>query len=129
MITAAVICLALNVFYEARGATPFDQEAVTAVALNRADAEHQSVCHVIKEPRQFSWTADHRFAVPKPKNIVDKRAWSDALVVAQEVMYSKAIRQRFGNIMYYHTHYVKPLWDRHLKLAFSTPYHSYYRRA
>jgi hypothetical protein len=36
MIVSAIICLALNVFYEARGASPIDQQAVAAVALNRS---------------------------------------------------------------------------------------------
>lgn len=127
MIVSTLLCLALNVFYETRNATAFDQQAVAAVALNRADATHKSVCHVIREPKQFSWTARHSLTVPNLQNPVERRAWINALKVARAVKNSKSIRQRFANVLYYHAHYVSPLWDRNMRVAFVTPFHTYYR--
>jgi N-acetylmuramoyl-L-alanine amidase len=129
MIVSAIICLALNVFYEARGASPIDQQAVAAVALNRSEAEHRSVCHVIREPKQFSWTSQYRVAQPRLTNVLERRAWLHSISVARQVMSDKAIRRRFTNVMYYHTHYVRPLWDRHMRIAFATPFHTYYLRS
>jgi N-acetylmuramoyl-L-alanine amidase len=126
VIASALICLALNVFYEARGASRLDQQAVAAVALNRSEEQHRSVCRVIEEPKQFSWTAQHRLAKPKLPNVVEKRAWINSLRVAREVMYDRAIRRRFAHVTYYHTHYVKPVWDRRMRVAFRTQFHTYY---
>jgi N-acetylmuramoyl-L-alanine amidase len=126
MIASALLCLALNVFYEARNTTDFDREAVAAVALNRSEQEHRSVCKVIAQPKQFSWTSRYRMVAPKSKNVLEKKAWSHALEIARTVLTNKRIRQRFANVYYYHTHYVKPVWDRHMRVVFNTPAHLYY---
>jgi N-acetylmuramoyl-L-alanine amidase len=126
VIGAALLCLALNVFYEARGTTVIDREAVAAVALNRAEKEHRSVCKVIEEPRQFSWTAHHSLTVPKIKNPLEKKAWSTAITTARRVMYSRRSRRVFANVMYYHTRYVHPRWSNHYRVAFATNAHIYY---
>jgi len=125
---AAVFCLALNVFYEARGAPRFDQEAVAAVTINRAEEQHRSVCHVIEEPKQFSWTAHYRLKVPRLSNLLERRAWINALKTARTVLYNKGVQERFANVMYYHTRYVKPRWDRHMRVAFTTRSHTYFYR-
>jgi len=127
LLTSTVLCLALNVFYEARNTSEIDREAVAVVALNRAEKEHRTVCHVISEPKQFSWTANHRMKVPKLTNVLERRAWKHSLSVAREVLYSKPIQQRFAQVTYYHAHYVNPIWNRYMRVAFSTPYQTYYR--
>jgi N-acetylmuramoyl-L-alanine amidase len=127
LITSTILCLALNVFYEARNTTEIDREAVAVVALNRAQEEKTTVCHVIAEPKQFSWTSKYRMRVPKLRNIVDRKAWEHSLAVARLVLSSKPIQQRFARVFYYHAHYVRPFWDRRMRIAFSTPYQTYYR--
>ena len=125
---ATIFCLALNVFYEARGAPILDQEAVAAVALNRAQEQQQTVCHVIKEPKQFSWTSRYRMTQPKLSNVLERNAWYNSVKVARTVLYNKGVQERFANVMYYHTHYVKPRWDRHMRVAFVTNAHTYFYR-
>lgn len=129
MIASTILCLALNVFYETRNASQVDQEAVAAVAINRAHEEHRSVCHVIKEPHQFSWTAHHNLTVPKVPNKIEHKAWTNALRVARTVFHSKRIQERFANVTYYHAHYVQPKWDRHMKVVFITQAHTYYEKS
>ena len=126
MIGATLLCLALNVFYEARNTSVVDREAVAAVALNRAEKEHRSVCHVIAEPRQFSWTAHHSLTVPKVKNLEEKKAWSTAIATARHVLYSKRSRRVFAHVMYYHATYVHPAWSRRYRVAFATRTQVYY---
>lgn len=46
-----LVCLALNIYFEARGENPDAQLAVAEVTLNRG-----SPCKVVAEPHQFSWT-------------------------------------------------------------------------
>ncbi len=72
MITEAFICLALNVYFEARHLPPADQENVAHVVLNRVDDPRfpDSVCEVIREGGtkrhrcQFSWYCDGKSDVP-----------------------------------------------------------------
>lgn len=62
MISAAVVCLALNIYHEARGESLTGQLAVAQVTLNRTeDPRYPSdVCEVVYEPHQFAWTQDPR---------------------------------------------------------------------
>jgi spore germination cell wall hydrolase CwlJ-like protein len=126
VITSTLLCLALNVFYEARNASTIDREAVAAVALNRSEKEHRPVCQVIAQPKQFSWTSSYKLAVPKVTNPVEKKAWYSAIQTAARVMYSKRRRKVFANILYYHALYVHPSWGSHYRVAFATQYQKYY---
>jgi N-acetylmuramoyl-L-alanine amidase len=66
----ALLCLALNVYHEARGETVEGQVAVAMVTMNRAGWDTRNVCPTVYKPRQFSWT--HRDAQP-PGETVDRR--------------------------------------------------------
>ena len=69
MLSAAVICLALNIYHEARGEPIEGQRAVASVTLNRTlDPRWPStVCGVVYDPQQFSWTSHPRLSLnPKP---------------------------------------------------------------
>lgn len=48
----SLLCLALNIYFEARGEHPDAQLAVAEVTLNRGEP-----CKVVGEPYQFSWTS------------------------------------------------------------------------
>ena len=49
-------CLAATIWAEARGEPKQGQIAVANVVLNRAYITDQSICQVVKEKHQFSWT-------------------------------------------------------------------------
>lgn len=53
-----VLCLALNMYHEARGSTIQDQQGVGYVTINRSKDEDQkgAVCDVVWRQSQFSWT-------------------------------------------------------------------------
>jgi spore germination cell wall hydrolase CwlJ-like protein len=59
MISAAVICLALNIYHEARGESLTGQLAVAQVTLNRSQnpAYPDEICEVVYQDHQFSWTS------------------------------------------------------------------------
>ena len=78
-------CLALNVYFEARGTIHRQQEGVAWVARNRAEVEvynGPNICDVVFQKRgktaQFAWTAH-----PLNRVYVDDEGWS----VAQEIAY------------------------------------------
>ena len=51
MITEAVFCLALNIYFEARNQPIIGQIGVAQGVLNRVDSEHypNTVCEVVKD--------------------------------------------------------------------------------
>lgn len=71
MITG-ILCLALNVYHEARGEPEIGQMAVAHVTLNRLD-RYDSLCDVVYAPHQFSW---------QPTPIYEPEAYAKALSVA-----------------------------------------------
>lgn len=58
--TSSVLCLAQNIFYEASNQPLEGVEAVAATVFNRmaSDSWPNSVCAVVYQYRQFSWTLD-----------------------------------------------------------------------
>jgi spore germination cell wall hydrolase CwlJ-like protein len=110
MITAAVVCLALNVYHEARGEPIIGQEAVAMVTLNRAGSERypNDICGVVKQQRgktcQFSWWCDGKSDRPR-----DAVAWSIALEVAHNVLQGDYEVDLQG-ATHYHADYVSPYW-------------------
>jgi N-acetylmuramoyl-L-alanine amidase len=76
------LCLALNVYHEARGSTRQDQIAVAWVTRNRVSDRGTDYCRVIWEPRQFSWTVRSVGSLI-PREI---QAWHRSVSVAQQVM-------------------------------------------
>ncbi|MBL1277606.1 MAG: cell wall hydrolase [Ectothiorhodospiraceae bacterium] len=81
-------CLALNIYFEARGETTEGQLAVAMVTVNRVKSRHypNTVCGVVWQKRQFSWTHDGRSDRPR-----DIRAWK----LAQKI--SRFAYQKYGN--------------------------------
>lgn len=61
---AALLCLALNIYFEARGEPIEGQRAVAHVTINRARENKTSICHEVFKKGQFSWTR-HRYSIPK----------------------------------------------------------------
>ena len=55
-----LFCMVQNVYHEARDQSLLGQAAVAHVTLNRvkSPAYHDSVCDVVWQPMQFSWTQD-----------------------------------------------------------------------
>jgi len=70
-------CLAQNIYHEARGEPYEGQLAVAYVTLNRTNDPyfHGTICEVVYEKKQFSWTA-HQPAISEPK------AWKQSQLVA-----------------------------------------------
>jgi spore germination cell wall hydrolase CwlJ-like protein len=114
-----VYCMALNVYYEARGSNLADQYAVADVVLNRADDVRypNTICEVVKDGYvkgkrncQFSWYCDG-----KPDNPKDEEAWSRAQSVAWGIVMLDKYRGISEGSTHYHAHYVNPHWNRSTK--------------
>lgn len=55
-------CLAKTVYHEARGESEAGKKAIAMVTINRVNSPEfpDSICRVVYEPGQFSWTLDKK---------------------------------------------------------------------
>ena len=76
-----VLCLALNMYNEARGSTLDDQISTSYVVFNRFNdknyplfysKEEKSICNIVFDRYQFCWTNADNIPLPKEKHIWDK---------------------------------------------------------
>jgi spore germination cell wall hydrolase CwlJ-like protein len=98
------ICLAKNIYHEARGESLRGKLAVAKVTLNRVASGkfRNTICGVVYQRGQFSWTRT------KYKPILDKQAWTDSLHIAKLVILNPELSTTPA--MYYHNLKVKPRW-------------------
>lgn len=108
-----LVCMARNLYHEARGQGRTEQIAVGHVVLNRVKHRYypNSVCGVIKQgglkgPCQFSWYCDKRSNSPR-----DLRTYSRMLELALEVLSGETEDPTKGANMF-HSHRVRPNWAR-----------------
>ena len=122
-------CLALTIYFEARGEPRAGREAVAHVVMNRvADPRFPaSVCDVVHHSRgeeencQFSWYCDR--LSDRPEN---RGEWQDALSLAR-IVYWNGNADPTGGALWYHAAYVKPIWRRKLERTERIGAHIFYR--
>ena len=110
-------CLALNVYYEARGESLAGRYAVAEVTMNRVTSRRypETVCAVVYEKRwdrlrkrhvgAFSWTEFD--IVPHPEG----EQWKQARKVA-DVIYFGRQPPVLDGALHYHASYIRPSWSR-----------------
>lgn len=113
--TAALLCLSMAIYHEARGEPLAGQVAVAMVIMNRVRSEQfpDDVCGVVTQPRQFSFV----WAPPR-----DTRAWDQAVMIADRVLAGDIIDPT-GGALHYHRDDINVSWtadmvaqeiDRHI---------------
>lgn len=117
-------CLAQNVYFESRGESDVGQEAVAWVTLNRVFSEEfpNTICDVVWEPGQFSWTNDGKSDTPK-----NKEAWEKAKYIAEHVLenYHVELDPTEGST-YFHADYTKPGWRKKFNRVVQIDNHVFY---
>jgi N-acetylmuramoyl-L-alanine amidase len=118
---AEIMCLAKNIYYEARGEPMHGKIAVAQVTLNRVTHRTQfeaSICGVVYAKHQFSWTMEsHR----EPRG----EAWREAQAIAKAVIVGTAHLPDF-RALYFHNLTVKPQWNRTKELVARIGNHIFY---
>jgi len=117
----SVECLALNVYYEARGEALAGQYAVAEVTMNRKSAlgYPKTVCEVVYQKSAFSWTGEEVYKPGGPE-------WRRALKVADDVYYRRHAPALPG-VLYYHAVQVKPQWAKERVRVARIGRHVFYR--
>jgi N-acetylmuramoyl-L-alanine amidase len=125
-------CLALNVYWEARGEPLSGRLAVAAVTLNRVahPAFPHSICQVVlqgvsygRNRCQFSWACDTYGDRPR-----DPKAWAAAQEIAYAVLFEDEPDPTDG-ALYFHATRVSPNWSRTMVKVGRIGSHIYYRDA
>jgi spore germination cell wall hydrolase CwlJ-like protein len=122
-------CLALNIYFEARGEPENGRRAVAHVVLNRvADRRWpDNACAVIGQgwPEdgrlcQFSWFCDGRSDIPRAGPY-----WRDANRLAERVFWGDSTDPT-GGAFWYHADYVSPWWSKYLRRGPKIGHHIFY---
>ena len=141
MIVEAVLCLALNIYYEARSSPLAGQLAVGFSTLNRVKAPNypNDVCsvvfqarynksskHPIKHKCQYSWFCDGKS--DKPKN---EKAMIEATMLATHLLEGSAGLDFTEGATHYHASYIQaPSWasPKHMTKIVKIGNHIFYRK-
>ena len=118
-------CAVQNAWFEAGSYE--DVHYITRVVLNRVDDPRWpgEVCEVIWQDRQFSWTQDG-----KPDTVETDTRWKVRKLVKIIMTASVAIDNKImdgSRPLYYHAHYVSPIWAKALCVSSSNKFHTFYR--
>jgi spore germination cell wall hydrolase CwlJ-like protein len=129
-------CLALNIYFEARGSILADRAAVANVVMNRVNDRRypETICGVVKQGIQdsagnmvrhrcqFSWYCDGKSDVP-----TDTDMWVQAQMLAWYMIEDGKYRGLTEGATHYHATYVNPRWARDLQLVGRIGEHIFYR--
>lgn len=108
-------CMAMNIYHESRGEVIEGQIAVAHVTANRVEHENwpDTICEVVWQDKQFSWTFLIKDQTPK-----NKKLWDQALVIARDVMIGNTEDPTEGAV-FYHANWVNPSWAKKKSLTVS----------
>lgn len=125
----SLLCLALNVYKEARGEPVEGQHAVALVTLNRTKRKglNGEICDTVMEPYQFSWTiTDIKDGVLLPGKAPKRTspAWHRAYQSAKEAL---TMPDFTAGATHFHTPAVHPVWAQKLRYIGQWGNHIFYR--
>jgi N-acetylmuramoyl-L-alanine amidase len=118
------LCMALAIYHEARGEPRRGQVAVAWVVLNRqrAGSFPQSICAVVWQKSQFSWTK-------RPVGSLVPRsagAWAQSQDVARKVMQGERADPTDG-ADHFHGRQIRPRWAGRSKASLLIGKHLFHR--
>lgn len=130
-------CLALNIYFEARGEVTRGQYAVADVVLYRLMHANypDTICEVIQDGHyyswnpeipikhmcQFSWWCDGKSDKP-----VDIKAFEKAIRIAREVLHDPNYIPEVEYALFYHASSVDPHWVTGVEFVETIGDHSFY---
>ena len=106
---STLTCMAVAIYFEARGEPIDGQMLVAETIINRVEDERwpDTVCEVVKQPNQFSFYSDGKSDKPR-----DAEAYATALEVAAVALSGD---HSWSGSLYYHTLDVRPVWRHALQ--------------
>ncbi|WP_017347495.1 cell wall hydrolase [Pantoea sp. A4] len=120
---SAMLCLALNIYHEARGEPVIGQVAVANVTMNRAEQDSSAVCSVVYAPKQFSWTLTKS---PHFRPSASDPSWQRAQLIAKYAIQG-GVRDVTRGSTHYHAQHVSPPWRLSMRRTVVIGNHIFYR--
>ena len=125
-----IVCIALNLYHEARNEGDLGMLAVGQVTRNRVrhSAYPNTYCEVVFQKArrgsrmigQFSWTTDGKPGIPR-----ESAAWHRAVELAM-VVHFQDFETGVGPALHYHADYVSPSWARSMRKIRKIGRHIFY---
>ena len=117
-------CLSETIYHESRGEPIPGQFAVGSVVMNRVRSKHypSTVCEVVHQPYQFSWTL-----IKTELGITDKKSWRNAQQIAWILLHG-GMRSNIGTALDYHSVDVNPKWAKSNVKTLTLGRHIFYTR-
>jgi len=115
-------CLALNIYHESRGETVEGQIGVAFVTLNRVEHDNwpDSICDVVYQEKQFSWTH-----VVKDHTPYERKPYREAQAIARDVIIGNVVDPSKGAV-FYHARWVNPSWTSYVEVSKVIGNHIFY---
>jgi len=116
-VSRETMCLARNIYHEARGESYLGKLAVAKVTINRTKDPKfpRTICGVVYQPGQFSWTA-----------LGPRKTDQESIRIAQRAIQGRHELSRF-DALYFHNKSVSPAWARKFKKIKTIGTHAFYR--
>jgi N-acetylmuramoyl-L-alanine amidase len=138
ILETALMCMALNMYHEAKNQSMLGQIAVGQVVMNRVEDKRfpDNVCDVVTEAVtykgtdkpvlhkcQFSWYCDGQ----KDEPDFDSKEWWDAKEYASIVLSGTIMLDVTEGATHYHATYVRPAWAKTKTKTTRIDRHIFYR--
>lgn len=123
-------CLAVGIYFEARGESVRGQAAVAQVILNRVKnpSYPSTICGVVYQNKSWKNRCQFSFACDGKRDRVNsKKHWRTAVAVAKKATLGSLWIKEVGSSTHYHATYVKPRWARTMKRMKKIGLHIFYR--
>ena len=118
------VCMAKNIYFEARNESLKGQMAIALVTLQRVkDPRYpNTVCGVVYDNKQFSWYSDG--LSDRPRNM---GAWEDIALLASAMLDTDtAVHDFTYGSTHYHADYVSPYWKDYMVYKTTIDTHLFY---
>ena len=132
----ALQCMTANVYFEAQGESELGMQAVAQVTMNRVKAKGfpSSVCTVVFQPRQFSWTHRRSYKdIQKALNgatehlaTKDRQAYHLAYKTAKKALSGALLVPQLKESLYFHAKGANPYWNSRFKKRATIGAHEFY---
>lgn len=118
------VCMAKNIYFEARNESRKGQMAIALVTLQRVkDPRYpNTVCGVVYDNKQFSWYSDGLSDYPR-----NYKVWGEIALLASAMLDSDTSLYDFTyGSTHYHADYVSPYWNEFMILRARIDTHIFY---
>jgi N-acetylmuramoyl-L-alanine amidase len=115
------MCMALNIYHEARGEGSEGMIAVANVVVNRMRSKRypSTACAVVYQHKQFSWTLD-----PHLKPVLH---FSPEILRIASLAVSGKLKDNTGGALHFHATRIKPYWASSKRETAVIGNHVFYR--